>query len=259
VPSLLELVNTQCGCDGFLPLEDGTDEPFPCDYVLGSMSLPWRVGAAYSNFDGTPYYGVPRSTLVPQGRSQLHVGLVWRGSPAYGKDVLRSMAFSNLVSLFDISGTAFYSLQLGDGAKEVSNLGFDGFVADLAPFAKTWTDTASLIAALDVVVTVDTAVAHLAGALGKPVLIMVTRACDWRWKRGASELTEWYDSARVIRQQAQGKWDLCIQRVKNHLERILYEKSQSENCDNRLGGQLLDRGRNLEKSEGREKAYAIGV
>jgi hypothetical protein len=122
--------------------------------------------------------------------------------------------------LFDLPGVAFYSLQCGPASLEVTNLGLDGFVGNLEPLAKTWRDTARLIQALDVVVTVDTAVAHLAGALGKPVFILVTNASDWRWNRN-SEKTAWYDSARVIRQKKQDEWAPCIEIVKERLRNML--------------------------------------
>jgi hypothetical protein len=156
---------------------------------------------------------------IPQ-RGKLNVGLVWRGNPAYGQDVHRSMPFSEFCPLFDIPGAAFYSLQAGPASLEVTNLGLDGFVANLEPLAKSWRDTARLIQALDVVVTVDTAVAHLAGALGKPVFILVTNASDWRWNRN-SRKTVWYDSATVIRQKKQDDWAPCIKAVREELQGMM--------------------------------------
>src|SRR5262249_24564330 len=98
--------------------------------------------------------------------------------------------------------------------------GFDGFVADLAPQAKSWRATARLIRRLDAVVSVDTAVAHLTGALGVPAYVLVTKACDWRWDP-ASARTRWYDSMRVIRQQQQDDWRPCIAAVHAELEGLV--------------------------------------
>jgi tetratricopeptide (TPR) repeat protein len=229
VPALLDFVDAQLGTDGVLPLDDGTDEPFACDYVLGSLSIPWRTGVEYSNISGRAYFRADSSRHVPR-RAALNVGLAWRGNPAYANDVHRSMDFSELTPLFDLSETAFYSLQTGAPGREVSRLGYDGFVADLAPFERTWAETASVIEALDVVVTVDTAIAHLAGALGKPVLIMVTNYSDWRWNRH-SEMTPWYDSARVIRQAVQDDWRPVIGRVREYLERLRDERRQAAEQD----------------------------
>lgn len=220
VGNLLDLVSDNVAVDGIVPLSG----PFDCDYVIGSMSLPWRVGCEIDSVRGLPYFGVEPATIPRRGK--LNVGLVWRGNPAYGNDVHRSMAFSEFCPLFDLSGVAFYSLQAGAPGLEVTQLGYDGFVANLEPLAHTWRDTARLIQALDVVVSVDTAVAHLAGALGKPVFTLVTNASDWRWNRN-SQKTIWYNSMRVIRQKKQDDWAPCIKIVREQLKEMADERRQA--------------------------------
>jgi hypothetical protein len=182
------------------------------------MSLPWRCGVDLPDVNGCSYFKAEPAKIPLRGK--LNVGLVWRGNPAYGMDVHRSMAFTEFCPLFDLPGVAFYSLQAGPASLEITNIGLDGFVANLEPLASTWRDTARLIQALDVVVTVDTAVAHLAGALGKPVFILVTNACDWRWNRN-SKKSIWYDSATVIRQKKQDDWRPCINMVREGLKWML--------------------------------------
>jgi tetratricopeptide (TPR) repeat protein len=209
---LLDLVSRNIAIDGVIELGG----PYDCDYVIGSMSIPWRVGIDYSSVSGKPYFSIEAAD-IPR-RATLQVGLVWRGNPDYGMDIHRSMDFTELCPLFDMSGVAFYSLQ--KDAVDITGFGFDGFIANLDGLMTTWTDTAQLIQALDVVVTVDTAVAHLAGALGKPVFILTTAAADWRWNRN-SEKTAWYDSARVIRQKKQGDWALVVANVKDKLRGMI--------------------------------------
>jgi hypothetical protein len=136
------------------------------------------------------------------------------------------MPFTALCPIFDLPGCAFYSLQAGPAGLEVTQSGFDGFVANLEPLMPDWRATAGLIAALDVVVSVDTAVAHLAGALGKPVMMMTTNACDWRWDRN-SEKTIWYDSMRVFRQKKQDDWTPCIKSVRQALEAMSERRRQA--------------------------------
>jgi hypothetical protein len=182
------------------------------------MSLPWRCGVDYPNVSGAAYFKAEAAQIPLRGK--LNVGLVWRGNPAYGQDVHRSMDFGEFCPLFDLPGVAFYSLQAGAPGLEVTNLGLDGFIANLEPLAQSWRDTARLVQALDVVVSVDTAVAHLAGALGKPVYILTTNASDWRWNR-ASQKTVWYDSARVIRQRKQDEWCPSIDIVREKLKHRL--------------------------------------
>jgi hypothetical protein len=214
VPDVVDFVNANLGLDGTVPLFDG----FESDYVIGSMSLPWRLGIEYPGISGSPYFTAMPANIPRRG--QLNVGLVWRGNPKYTRDHLRSMPFEMLVPLFDLPEAAFYSLQVGPASTETTNIGFDGFVADLQPFMKSWAQTARVIEALDVVVTVDTAVAHLAGALGKPVIIMVTQGCDWRWHR-ESERTAWYNSAQIIRQTQQDEWKPIVARVRHKLKDMI--------------------------------------
>lgn len=214
VPNLLDLVADNIAVDGIVPLAG----PFDCDFVIGSMSLPWRCGVELDQVGGQAYFKAEPAKIPLRGK--LNVGLVWRGNPAYGMDVHRSMAFTEFCPLFDVPHVAFYSLQAGPPGLEVTNLGLDGFVANLEPFASTWRDTARLIQALDIVVSVDTAVAHLAGALGKPVMTLVTNASDWRWNRN-SQKTVWYDSMKVIRQKKQGDWGPCIKAVRDDLRELV--------------------------------------
>jgi hypothetical protein len=220
VSNLLDLVADNISFDGIVPLSG----PFDCDFVVGSMSIPWRCGVELDHVDGKPYFKTEPANIPRRGK--LNVGLVWRGNAAYGNDVHRSMPFETYCPLFDIPGVAFYSLQAGHPSLEVTGLGYDGFVANLEPLAQTWRDTARLIQALDLVVSVDTAVAHLAGALGKPVFTLVTNASDWRWNRNSTK-TIWYDSMKVFRQKKQDDWTPCIKAVREELRGMLDERRQA--------------------------------
>lgn len=224
--SLLDMIADNMPVEGVVDLNEiPTSE---IDYVVGSMTVPWRVGVDYGNFDGKPYLKAREAGFPKRGK--LNVGLVWSGNPAYSMDAHRSMTFSELTALFDMPEVAFYSLQMREPAMEVTTLGFDGFVADLSQFCTSWRKTASLVAHLDVIVTVDTAIAHLAGALGIPVLMMITNACDWRWNRD-SEKTVWYDSMRVYRQEKQDDWRPVIERVKLKLQEMLRGRRQDASHD----------------------------
>jgi hypothetical protein len=154
------------------------------------------------------------------------VGLVWRGNAAYLADTQRSMPFTTYCPLFDLPGVAFYSLQVGPPGLEVTEAGFDGFVANLEPFMPNWRGTARVISALDAVVSIDTSVAHLAGALGKPVFTLVTSNSDWRWDRNSSR-SIWYDSMRVIRQHKQDDWAPCIEEVKSRLKEMSLQQRRA--------------------------------
>lgn len=217
---LLDLVSDNLPIDGVLPLAG----PIDCDYVVGSMSLPWRVGIAQDHITGRPYFKAIPAKIPLRGK--LNVGLVWRGNPAYLADTQRSMPFTTYSPIFDLPGCAFYSLQVGSPGLEVTEAGFDGFVANLEPLMPNWRATARVISALDAVVSVDTSVAHLAGALGKPVFTLVPNAADWRWDRNSSK-SIWYDSMRVFRQHKQDDWSQCLEEVKSRLRQMSQDQRRA--------------------------------
>jgi hypothetical protein len=240
VPDVLDLVADNIAVEGIVPIAD-----FDADHVIGSMTLPWRTGVNYWDVHGAAYFKAEPAAFARRGL--LNVGLVWRGNPTYGRNSHRSMEFTNFCPVFDIPGVAFYSLQVGEPAREITASGYDGFVANLAPFAKSWRQTARLIARLDAVVTVDTACAHLAGALGVPVLTMVTKFPDWRWDRHSMR-TVWYDSIRIIRQRTQDDWGSVITEVKSQLEDMVYERRQNTARDQ--SGTGRDRAARLRAARG---------
>lgn len=191
------------------------DGPFNGDFYCSPMSAAGALGLQYSDIDGAAYLHAKPMKLPKRGG--LNVGLAWKGNPDYAQDANRSMRLEDLAPLFEIPGLSFYSLQMEDN--DVSALGLDGFIADASRLIKDWRDTASVIAALDVVVTVDTAVAHLAGALGKPTMILLPYSCCWRWMRD-TETTPWYHSARLYRQHTPGEWEYSVQNVARALRNI---------------------------------------
>jgi tetratricopeptide (TPR) repeat protein len=141
------------------------------------------------------------------------VGLAWAGNPTHPNDRRRSLPLATLAPLLGaemtIRGLRFVSLQIGPAAAEMAqHYGLPDLTHELADLA----DTAALIETLDLVIAVDTTVAHLAGALGRPVWVLLPHAPDWRWLLGRDD-TPWYDSARLFRQTRPGDWDAVIARV----------------------------------------------
>jgi tetratricopeptide (TPR) repeat protein len=145
----------------------------------------------------------------------LRVGLVWSGSARHTRDRQRSIPLTQLGVLTEIPGTIFYSLQKGPAAKDLLDMPIDMNLVDLSCHLGDFADTAAALANLNLLITVDTAVAHLAGALGKPVWILLTRNPDWRWLLDRED-SPWYPTARLFRQSAAGDWSSVISRV--HLE-----------------------------------------
>ncbi|MBS1197331.1 MAG: hypothetical protein H6R18_1116, partial [Proteobacteria bacterium] len=150
------------------------------------------------------------------------IGLAWAGNPSHVVDHFRSAALADLMTLGLLPDTSFISLQLGDAAKECAHLRDDFPVLDLQGEIKDFADTAAIIANLDLVIAVDTSVAHLAGALGKPVWIMLPAwGTDWRWELH-NETTPWYPTARLFRQSRPGEWQAvaCVMRDALLVERM---------------------------------------
>jgi len=213
-PELLGLLQDNFVADAWVD-ENG---PFDADYYCSPMSAAAAMGIEYPGVSNAPYLRSKMMKLPARGK--LKIGLSWAGSPGYARDANRSMKLETLCPLFDLPGASFYSFQVRPDGKEISNLGLDGFIADLAPLLKDWRDTARAIKAMDVVVAVDTAVAHLAGALGKPVLLMLPFASCWRWMQNRED-TPWYDLMELYRQKTPGDWSYPVHGVRDALKEML--------------------------------------
>jgi tetratricopeptide (TPR) repeat protein len=149
----------------------------------------------------------------------LRVGLVWSGSPRHTRDPQRSIPLAQLCALTEIPGATFYSLQKGAAAKALLEMPIDMNLVDLSGYLNDFADTAAALANLDLLVTVDTAVAHLAGALGKPVWILLTHNPDWRWLLDRQN-SPWYPTARLFRQRAANDWSSVIERIHAELQQL---------------------------------------
>lgn len=183
------------------------------------LSLPLAFGTTLANIPATVPYVHADPASVEHWRKKLagdlkrlKVGVVWAGNRTHLNDRNRSISLATLAPLAQGQGDiSFYSLQKGDGAgeaKDFRGLKLIDHTDDLHDFA----DTAALIANLDLVISVDTAVVHLAGAMGKPVWTLLPFAPDWRWLLGRSD-SPWYPSMRLFRQSRRGDWDSVVRQV----------------------------------------------
>jgi hypothetical protein len=143
------------------------------------------------------------ATLIPSGFRR--IGLVWAGRPEHGNDRNRSMTLSKLAPLAALDRVALVVLQKGPALGQVGGYFGAAPLVNLSPEIEDFTDTAAIIDALDLVVTVDTSVAHLAGAMAKPTCVLLPFAPDWRWLRDRHD-SPWYPSVRLFRQSRPGDW-----------------------------------------------------
>jgi tetratricopeptide (TPR) repeat protein len=170
-----------------------------------------------------PYLTAPAERVaawrdrLPPGRPR--AGFVWSGSPSHNNDRNRSIALAQLAGLFEDPAVRCFSLQSEMCAADRESLAQLPNLIELGSGFRDFADTAAVISLLDVVVSVDTAVSHLAGTLGKPVLILLPYAADFRWMRGRDD-TPWYPTAKLFRQPALDDWDSVIARVREALQQL---------------------------------------
>lgn len=196
------------------------------DFHVPLMSLPLAFGTTLDNLPSrVPYLQAPEKKaavwqrrLVEQGAG-LKVGLAWSGNPRFGAARLKACPVERLKPLLCVPGCVFVSLQTGGAAVEAARLaGGNSFVIEAGPELAGFDDTAALVTALDLVISIDTAVAHLAGALGKPVWIVLPYAADWRWLIDRED-SPWYPTARLCRQPHPGDWASVVDRLALNLAR----------------------------------------
>jgi hypothetical protein len=145
------------------------------------------------------------------------IGIAWAGRPGHQNDRRRSMPAEMLASLGDVKGVTFVTVQPRDPTAPPPPVGLR--LLDLGPRLRDFGDTAALLSQLDLLITVDTAVAHLAGAIGRPVWTLLAFSPDWRWLLDRQD-TPWYPTMRLVRQRRVGDWRDVIDRVRAELSRL---------------------------------------
>ncbi len=200
-------------------------EIMSADYEIPLMSLPLAFQTAAGSIPAMVPYLEADAEAARHWRDKfqecgdgLKVGLAWSGNPTHAGDRKRSLPPQYLSDLTRIAGCTFVSLQKGEGAMDAATRARRGidlhdFSAELGDFR----DTAACISALDAVVSVDTAVAHLAGALARPVFVALPFAADWRWL-AHGDTTPWYPTMRLIRQPAAGDWRFVVSALSRGLQ-----------------------------------------
>ena len=193
------------------------------DLHVPLMSLPDAFETDLSTVPSEVPYLAPPDADVDAWRASLAglqgplIGLAWKGSANHPRDRIRSPGLSPLLPLLDMPGATFVSLQKDGGQKDLATHGVDT-VVDVTDEISDFASTAALIACLDVVVTCDTAVGHLAGAMGRPVVMMLPHVPEWRWLLDRDD-TPWYPTMRLFRQKSPGNWGELVERMRAYLTR----------------------------------------
>jgi len=191
----------------------------PFDVHASLMDLPRLLGTELGTIPNhTPYLEAPArpvSSAIDAPPGVLKVGIVWAGNPMHQRDHLRSVPLAQFAPILELPGARFFSLQKGGAEGELVRFVSDR-VVDLSPHLADFRDTAAAISRLDLVLTVDTSVAHLAAALGCETWIMVTYVPDFRWMLERDD-SPWYPAVRLFRQPSPRDWASVITNVRRAL------------------------------------------
>lgn len=192
----------------------------PVDCSIPLLSLPRIFGTTFESIPArVPYLQTKQMATITQSPgTNLRVGLIWAGKPS-PRD--RSWPLPLMASLLDNPRVSFFSLQTGPRAQELAEKGFDHLVVDLGPKLADFSTTAAVMNALDLIITVDTASAHLAGALGRPTLALLRYVSDWRWHDDRDD-SPWYPSLRLFRQSGPDDFSGPVERVREELKRLTH-------------------------------------
>lgn len=191
------------------------------DYQTPLLSLPHIFDTSFETIPCEVPYLRADPFLVEKWQTRfdqddVRIGLIWHGRPSHTNDQNRSIPVENFRPLLEIPKLKFYSLQVGDHAHDLAKLDPHSIV-DLSEHLTDFAETAAAISHLDLVISVDTAPVHLAGALGRPVWTLLPFIPDWRWLLERND-SPWYPSMRLFRQPALGDWEKVIARVSKELK-----------------------------------------
>jgi tetratricopeptide (TPR) repeat protein len=192
------------------------------DLRCAMLSLPAAFATTIDTIPAAVPYVVAPAERIGFWKARLpasdkrRVGIVFAGNPKHRNDRNRSISFARLAPLIAVEGIAWVSLQTGLGEADRTALAAHPQLIHLGDELRDFADTAAVIDGLDLVITADTATAHLAGAMGKPVWIMLPFSPDWRWLLGRRD-SPWYPTARLFRQPAPGDWESVVAQVKSEL------------------------------------------
>jgi Flp pilus assembly protein TadD len=227
-PGLKTLFTSLLGVDEVIAF----NEPLPkhnWDYWVPPLSLPVQFSTRLDTIPADlPYLNAEPAKIrhwagiMGCQKKELRIGLVWKGNPRFENDADRSLvSLDDLASLGEVAGVRYYSLQKGPGEDEAATPPYPLSLMDLGSRIADFSDTAAIMMNLDLVISVDTAAAHLAGSLGKPCWVLLPEyKTDWRWLTNHRD-SPWYpDVVRLFRQKEVGDWATVIAEVKAELQAL---------------------------------------
>lgn len=217
-PNLTRLLEKADGVDR--AVSNAQEKEF--DYQVHLLSLPHLTGTHKNNIPSkVPYFNIAKEdvenflTIIDESDNHVNVGLVWEGDPNHPNNKNRSISLDILSPLFKISGLRLYCFQ--------KNTTKNDFITDLSDHIQDFYDTAAAMMCMDAVISVDTAPGHLAGALGKPVYLLLPFTPDWRWMLDSAS-TPWYPDMKLLRQNESRTWEPVIEQLLKAIAAIFCDK-----------------------------------
>ena len=216
-----------------------------CDLVVPLLSLPGIFGTDLNNIPSEIPYLHPQEAKVSYWKHMVNgqgfkIGLVWAGNPDHEKDHVRSTALNDLISLADIPGVHLFGLQKGIPSGQATEIPSESGFINLGPKLKDFSDTAAVMANMDLIISVDTAAAHLAGALGLPVWTLVYFSPDWRWMLDRDD-SPWYPTMRLFRQSKRDDWEGVIFQLTSELKKAVQKRGSGQELDTDTGLEIATR------------------
>jgi tetratricopeptide (TPR) repeat protein len=221
---LLELLKPSAWVDEFVVQGTGKSKDADHDMCVPLLSLPGIFNTRLDTIPASVPYLNADAVKVNYWKKKLttvdfKVGLVWAGNPTHKKDRSRSIGLEGFRALTNIAGVRVYGLQKGDAALQAQKMADTMEIRNFGDELNDFSDTAALIENLDLVVSVDTAVAHLAGAMGKATWVLLPFVPDWRWMLERDD-SPWYPGLRLFRQPEKGNWEAVLQLLATELKAI---------------------------------------
>jgi tetratricopeptide (TPR) repeat protein len=217
-PKLIGLLSTLPSVDRVVDI----NEELPgYDRHVALLSLPRLLNITESNIPSSPYLTANFSSIT-SNTNKIKIGLTWAGTARHQSDPYRnrSCPVDVFKPLLNLSKIKLFSLQIGPSKIDLIKINKLKLIADLSHKIQSFEDTAALICNLDIVITIDTAIAHLAGSLGKTVWIMLAKSSDWRWNT-TSGRNLWYPTARIFKQRFPGDWSGPISDITKELKKMI--------------------------------------
>jgi len=244
-PELISLFQNLEGIDDLVDTRKVTEGNVKYDLYVTLLTLPAIFDTRTDNVPARIPYFFEEASKVAHWRNKIetdvfNIGIAWAGNQTHGNDHNRSCALKNFIQPAKIKNVKLFSLQKGPGIEQISNWPEDVELIDLGQQFKDFADTAAAIENMDMTISVDTSVAHLAGAMGKTIWLLIPYEPDWRWMLNRQD-SPWYPTMKLFRQKQHGNWDGVFQRVAEQL-RILIEKQMVTN--NKYSGAENDSGYN---------------